>query len=162
MPFRVHFSMARAFSLVGAITFNNIPRESERHVTSSQLQLRTTNASGQAANALGKARKSPGVVVEEEMGGCAVQRDSGLACWWQHQNLTSHAFSQQSPLHVMCWEMKSICFERLTLKLDVLRLAETVVTGSNNASEGEELGSREWGSSDSPASQVLFCLSPFC
>lgn len=78
-------------------------------------------------------------------GGCTVQGDSDLARWWQHQNLTSHAFSQQSPLHIMCWEMKSICFERLTLKLDVLRLSETGVTGSNNACEGEELGSRDAG-----------------
>lgn len=47
-------------------------------------------------------------------GGCTLQGDRGLARWWQHQNLTSHPFRQQSPLHIMCREIKSICFERAT------------------------------------------------
>lgn len=94
-------------------------------------------------------------------GGCMLQGDRGLTHQWQHQNLISHPFSQQSPLHIMCQEMKSICFERLTLILYVWRLAETGVRESNIPTERG--GPAEtWGSSDSSNSQTLFSPPPVC
>lgn len=94
-------------------------------------------------------------------GGCILQGDRGLAHQWQHQNITSHPFSQQSPLHIMCQEMKSICFERLTLILYVWRLTETGVRESNIPTDRG--GPAEtWGSSDSSNSQTFFSSPPVC
>lgn len=67
-----------------------------------------------------------------------LQGDRGLSHQWQHQNLISHPFSQQSPLHIMRQEMKSICSERPTLILYVWRPTETGVTESNLPTVGGE------------------------